>query len=487
MTASSIGGAWTVWLVVAPMLAAILAFLLPRAAVLVVLLNIGVTTSSALALLQVVRDGAIRYELGGWAAPLGINLYADTLSSLLLFVAAIVILAVALYSRSYRSRNGLSAFFWPIMMFLQAALNALLVSADVFNLYVTLELLCLSAVALVALAGNTSAVTAALRYLIASVVASLFYLLGVALLYHAFGVLDLAMLADRVTPGPPLWAALGLMTAGLVLKGALFPVHFWLPHAHAYAPSPVSALLSALVIKAPFYVLLRLWYAPFADAPAAVAELLGLLGAVAIVWGSLQALRQERLKLLVAYSTVAQVGYLFLIFPLAQSLSAVRGVTVFIIGHALAKAGMFLAAGNIHSRLGHDRIQDLHRVARDMPLTLAAFSVAGVCIMGLPPSANFMGKWLLVEAAFAQGDWGWAVVVVAGSLLSAAYVFRVLGHAFTIAPGAGGGERTPATMSWAAFLLALLALLLGLFVAPLIDMIGSPIEVASAPHVERAS
>ena len=158
MTASSIGGAWTIWLVVAPMLAAILAFLLPRAAVLVVLLNIGVTTSSALALLQVVRDGAIRYELGGWAAPLGINLYADTLSSLLLFVAAIVILAVALYSRSYRSRNGLSAFFWPIMMFLQAALNALLVSADVFNLYVTLVLLCLSAVALVALAGNTSAV-----------------------------------------------------------------------------------------------------------------------------------------------------------------------------------------------------------------------------------------------------------------------------------------------------------------------------------------
>lgn len=479
MTAITTGAAWTVWLVVAPLVAAAVAFLLPRAAAAAALANAGVTVVAALSLLQVVRDGPVRYALGGWAAPLGINLYADTLSGLFLLVAAIVSLAVTLYSQAYLRRNGISGLFWPVMLFLQAALNALLVSADVFNLYVTLELLCLSAVALVAMAGGRPATAAALRYLLASIVASLCYLLGVALLYHAFGALDIATLAARVSSGPATWAALGLMTAGLALKGALFPLHFWLPQAHACAPSPVSALLSALVVKAPFYVLLRLWYATYSGVPEALGDLLGGLGVVAILWGSVQALRQDRLKLLVAYSTVSQIGYLFLLFPLAQARGAVQGVTLFVLGHALAKAGMFLAAGNMQARLGHDRIHELHQVARDMPVTLAAFGLAGVCIMGLPPSANFIGKWLLVEAAFAQGDWLWAVVVVGGSLLSAAYVFRVLGHAFRVDAGSGPVGRVPARMAWSAFLLALLALTLGLFAAPLIGLIGAPMTVAS--------
>lgn len=481
MTALEPGPTWVVWLIVSPLAAALIAFLLPRVAAAIALANALFMGVAALALLDLVTEqGPHRYSLGGWGAPLGIDLYADPLSGVLLVVAAVVVLATLFYSRDYLARTAIGPLFWPISLFLHAALNALLLSADAFNLYVTLELLSLSAVALVALADEQRAVAAALRYLLASIVASLAYLLGVALLYHTAGVLDLAALAERATWTPATWAALGLMTAGLAVKGALFPVHFWLPGAHSYAPSPVSALLSALVVKAPFYVLLRLWYAPFAGAPEAVGTLLGLLGALAIVWGSLQALRQARLKLLIAYSTVAQIGYLFLFFPLAQSRSALQGVTVFILGHALAKAAMFLAAGNMHKCLGHDRIQDLHRVARELPVTLAAFAVGGVCIMGLPPSGNFIGKWLLIEAAFAQGEWGWAVVVVAGGLLSAAYVFRVLGHAFTVDDKPVDASGAPASMAWAAFALALLALTLGVFAAPLIDLIGGPGETAVA-------
>lgn len=477
MNAADTGVTWVVWLIVSPLAAAIFAFLLPRVAAAVALVNALFMTVATLSLLSLVTDhGALRYSVGGWGAPLGIDLYADALSGVLLVVAAVVFLATLFYSRSYLQRTAIGPLFWPISLFLHAALNALLLSADVFNLYVTLELLSLAAVALVALADEKRAVAAALRYLLASIVASLAYLLGVALLYHTAGVLDIAALGERATWTPTTWAVLGLMTAGLAVKGALFPVHFWLPGAHSYAPSPVSALLSALVVKAPFYVLLRLWYAPFIGAPAAVADLLGLLGALAIVWGSIQALRQERLKLLIAYSTVAQIGYLFLLFPLAQTPGAVQGVTVFILGHALAKAAMFMAAGNIHQYLGHDRISDLHRVARELPVTLAAFAVGGVCIMGLPPSGNFIGKWLLVEAAFKQGDWGWAVVVVGGGLLSAAYVFRVLGHAFTLDDKPADATSAPAPMAWAAFALALLALTLGVAAAPLIDVIGAPAE-----------
>jgi formate hydrogenlyase subunit 3/multisubunit Na+/H+ antiporter MnhD subunit len=461
-------------LIVAPLAAAIIAFLAPRLAAGVAYINAVLMALAALGLLNAVADRPLTYALGDWGAPLGIDLYADSLTGVMVVATSLVILAVTFYARDYLARTGTGASFWPLTFFLHAALNGLFLSADVFNLYVTLELLSLSAVALVALGNETAAVAAALRYLLASLVASLAYLLGVAFLYHTYGVLDLSALADAASGGTTTWAALGLMTAGLAVKGALFPVHFWLPGAHSEAPTPVSALLSGLVVKAPFYVLLRLWLGPFHDAPQAVGDMLGLLGAAAIIWGSLQALRQQRLKMLVAYSTVAQIGYLFLLFPLTRAAGVLNAVTVFALAHALAKAAMFLAAGNILFCLGHDRIQELDRIAGRLPLTLAAFGIAGVCIMGLPPSGNFVAKWLLIEAAFESGAWGWAVVVIAGSLMSAAYVFRVVGHAFTPEHGFEGGVQITPSMDRVPFLISLLALLLGLIAAPLLEVIELP-------------
>lgn len=475
---------WAVLLVVAPLTAAIIAFLAPRLAAGIALVNAAFIAVAALALLRRVADRPLSYAIGDWGAPIGIELYADTLAAILIVATSVIILAVTFYAPNYLARTRTQASFWPLTLFLHAALNGLYLSADVFNLYVTLELLSLSAVALVALGDKTAALAAALRYLTASLVASLSYLLGVALLYHTYGTLDLTMLSDAGRGGATPWAALGLMTAGLVVKGALFPVHFWLPAAHAEAPAPVSALLSALVVKAPFYVLVRLWLGPFADAPLAVGELLGLLGSAAILWGSVQALRQERLKLLVAYSTVAQLGYLFLFFPLARSAEVLNAVTVFIVAHALAKTAMFLATGNIFYCLAHDRIQQLDRIAGRLPLSLAAFSIAGMCLIGLPPSGNFIAKWLLVEAALDAGAYGWAVVIFAGSLLSAAYVFRVVGHAFTPEHGFEGGMRITRSMAWVPFLVSLLALLLGLVAVPILEVVDHPaVNTADAEAV----
>jgi multicomponent Na+:H+ antiporter subunit D len=468
-------GAWLVWLVVSPLAAAVVVFLVPRIAFGIACVNALCTAALALAVLDRVTEGPVRYAIGGWGAPLGIDLYADPLSGIMLVGASLVLLATTFYAPGYLAHARINALYWPLVLILQAALNALFLSADVFNLYVTLELLGLSAVGLVALADRTRAIAAALKYLLASLVASLAYLLGVALLYHSHGVLDLAALADSATETPAMWAALGLMTTGLAIKGALFPLHFWLPGAHSYAPAPVSALLSALVVKAPFYVLLRLWLGPFLDAPPELGDLLGLLGVAAIVWGSIQALRQERLKLLIAYSTVAQIGFLFLFFPLVNTNTALPGITLLMLAHALAKAAMFLSAGSMIHYLGHDRIHDLHRVAKELPLTLAAFGIGGVCIAGLPPSGNFIAKSLLIEAAFDSGEWGWAVVVVAGSLLSAAYVFRVIGHAFTLDDVPAAGTQVAGPMVWAAFMLSLAALMLGLFAAPLLEIVSMPV------------
>jgi len=481
MGASAANTPWGVMAILLPLAGALVCFLWPRRTVSLGLVTaLGVVACVVGLGWQVVGQGAQRYAVGGWGAPLGIDLYADGLSLLMLMVTAVVGLGISVYSTGYFERKP-STLFWPLWLFLWAALNALFLSADIFNLYITLELLGLAAVALVALAGGADALTSAMRYLLVSLLGSLFYLLGVALLYHSFGSVDIAILAQRVEPSPAVWTAVGLMSAGLLLKTALFPLHFWLPPAHASAPTPVSALLSALVVKASFYILLRLWLEIFPLTTSALGQLLGLLGAAAVLWGGVQALRQTRLKLLIAYSTVAQLGYLFLAFPLGSSI-AWKGALYLLLSHALAKAAMFMAAGNIIRFGGHDRIADLDRVAHRLPLTVTAFALAGVSSMGLPPSGGFIGKWLLLDAALRAGQWWWVIILILGGLLAAAYIFKVIGYAFTQAGVLHETETVPITMEWAALALALAAVLLGLFAPwPLALMeIGLPFGGESA-------
>ena len=472
---------WAVVLILLPLAGGMISFLWPEKSKIV-----GLATACALTLSvaglgwQILTHGVYHHAVGGWGAPLGIDLYADGLSLLMLAATALVGLGVSVYSAGYFQHED-SFRFWPLWLFLLAALNALFLSADIFNLYVTLELVGLAAVALTALPGGRDALSGAMRYLLTTLLGSLAYLFGVALLYHGFGSVDISILAVRVEASPVIWSALGLMGAGLLLKTALFPLHFWLPPAHASAPAPVSALLSALVVKASFYILLRLWLTIFGPRCESIDVLFGLLGAVAVLWGSLQALRQTRLKLLVAYSTVAQIGYLFLAFPLAAAAGAAAwsAAAYLALSHALAKASMFLVAGNLLRFCGHDRIADLDRVVQRLPLTAGAFALAGISIMGLPPSGGFIGKWLLLEAALVQGRWDLVAVIILGGLLAAGYVFKVLGQAFTEAPIRHDSNSVPASMEWAALLLAIGAILLG-FLAPsvlLLVGIGDPFGV----------
>lgn len=244
----------------------------------------------------------------------------------------------------------------------------------------------------------------------------------------------------------------------------------------------MSALLSALVVKASFYILLRLWLEVFPQNISLMAQFLGVLGATAVLWGGIQALRQTRLKMLIAYSTVAQLGYLFLAFPLG-AIVAWKGALLMLLSHALAKAAMFMAAGNILHFGGHDRIADLDRVAQRLPLTLAAFGLAGVSIMGLPPSGGFAAKWILFDSAIRSGQWWWAIILIIGGLLAGAYVFKVIGHSFTQARISHDARIVPVSMEWAALVLALMAVLLGLFTPWLLSLmeIGMPFDRDAIP------
>lgn len=462
----------------APLMAAFAAVLWPRGAFLAALGAIAATGGAVLWL--AVSPTPLAMQPGGWEAPLGIALKVDPLARAFLALAALVMAGVLLAARAdFAPGTGRAAFgFWPLALLLWAAMNAVIVSQDLFNLFVGLELLTLAAVALVALQGGRAPLAAALRYMLWAIMASLLYLLGVVLIYSAHGTLDLAGLAAR-SPAPADGLALALMTVGLAIKAALFPFHAWLPPAHGGASAPASALLSALVPKASFLILLRLWSGPLADlaAPAALIAL-GALGAAAIVYGAALALRQRRLKLLAAYSTVTQLGYLFIVFPLMAgglATGALAGVTFHAVSHGLAKAALFLAAGRLIAGAGQDDLAALRGRAPLQPVASLSLALAALTLMGLPPSGGFIAKLLMVEASLAAGLWPFAVVLILGALFSALYLFLPLEALFARSqsgtPSRPAAPRSPAgTADWAALSLALAAIGMGLFPGPLMAL-----------------
>ncbi|ADC71516.1 NADH/Ubiquinone/plastoquinone (complex I) [Thioalkalivibrio sp. K90mix] len=410
------------------------------------------------------ENAATRVALGGWEAPLGVMLHLDGLSMTLLVLTGVVGLATSLYSLGYVHDPIERRQFWPLWLWLWAGLNMLLLSGDAFNLYISLEVVSLSAVALVAFTGTAAAVSGAMRYLLINILGSLSFLMGVVLLFGEHGVLDLVLLEARTEIGPTERMAAVLMTAGLMLKAALFPLHVWLAPAHGSAPAPVSAVLSGLVVTGSFYLILRLWMGPFAPlATPAFGILVGLLGVAALIWGSAQALRSGRLKSIVAYSTVAQFGYLLIAFPLMLVDSGAWKVVVFFaVVHALAKASVFLAAGTLQHAAGHDRLADMGAVLRARGRTVFALGLAGVSLMGLPFTGGFIAKYLLLEAGLSTILAGsligvlWVIAIAGGGLLAAGYVLRMVAPAFHRGPQ-NPGEAVSPWMDWVPLGLAVVA------------------------------
>ena len=488
------GSAALVTVLVVPLAGAVAALLAGRrGAAAAGLLTSALGVAAAFALTAaVIAGGMQRVAVGGWAVPLGIELRADGLATAMLLMTAVVGAGIAVYAWRYFGAAGHHAphdpsagppgpageaapastqwLFWPVWLLAWGALNALYLSGDLFNLYVTLELLGLAAVALVALAG-AGAAAAALRYLLLALLGSMLYILGVELLYAAHQTMDLLQLRERLQPGLSVWLAAALMTAGLLVKTAIFPLHFWLPPAHGSAPAPVSAALSALVVKAGFYLVARLWLDLFGPLPGAgvVPALLGALGALAVLWGGVQALRQARLKAMIAYSTVAQLGYLMIALLLASGAGeaaagaesgAMHAAVLLAASHAAAKASMFMCAGSLLAAYGHDRIDAMAGFGTRLPITATAFALAALSLVGLPPTGGFVGKFALIEAAVRAGAW-WAVaVVLAGSLLSAAFLFHALSRAFADAPADKASAEVPAAPQLAALALALVSVAL---------------------------
>ena len=455
--------------VLVPLFVAILVWLVRPSSLFVRLLALLAACSPLPLLYGLLQLEPTQVALGGWAPPLGIRLVADGVSVLFLLFHSAVALTVALVTSSgpgvkSGAKDARTRLFWSLFFIAWTGLNALALSRDLFNLYVVLELISLTSVGLILLTGTAAAVRAAINYLLLAVVGGLLYLLGVGFLYASANTLDLEQIGAALTPGPLAEASLVLLLTGLIIKSALFPVHTWLPPAHANARPPISALLSGLVVTAAYLVILRLWTSGFeALAPSPLPGVLSTLGATSIVWGGWMALRQDRLKRVLAYSTVSQTGYLFLVYGLAERVPSTTsdlwaGAVALALGHGLSKAAAFLAAGMLADLRGSDRLEDLRGVATQHPVPVALFVVATANLVGLPPGLGFLGKWIYLNAAFDQAQWGLGVAILAGSLLSVAYLMRPLETMLNAVP-LGPKDDAPPLESLPALAVLFLALL----------------------------
>jgi multicomponent Na+:H+ antiporter subunit D len=379
-------------------------------------------------------DESVRYVLGGFTAPFGIELVVDGLSATMVVLVAVVALGVLGYARVAGPRSNA---FYATYLLLVAGLSGMSVTGDVFNLYVFLEITGLAAYALVASGSGGRSARAALKYLLVGTVGASLFLLGIGFAYVSTGTLNMAdlsgQLADAGYGSPLVQASFGLLVVGLFVKIAVFPVHTWQPSAYAGAPDSVSALISALVSTVAAYALIRVVFTVFTVEfllANAVAQTVLVAGAaVSIVLGSVLAVTQSEIKRMLAYSSVSQFGLVVGAVALANE-TALTGAVIHLVGHAVMKGGLFLTAGLIANVTGARTVEDYRGLAERFPTGSAAFGVLALAMVGVPPAVGFVGKWYVALGAVEARAWPLVVVLLASTVLTLAYFARVIERMF---------------------------------------------------------
>jgi multicomponent Na+:H+ antiporter subunit D len=398
----------------------------------------------SLALLAMVLDtGPIDYALGGWEPPIGIGLRVDAMNAFVLVIISGMSTATLLYARRSLEAEIAEAdhpLFYTSFLLCLTGLLGIVITGDAFNFFVFLEISSLATYTLVAMgaAGDRRALTAAFRYLVMGTIGATFYLIGIGFLYIITGTLNMADLAARLahhqdTTAVPV--AFAFIVVGLGLKAAVMPLHAWLPNAYAYAPSAVTVFLAATATKAAVYGLMRFLFTVFGLELEFQAEVLPYifmpLALIAMFAASAVAVWQQDAKRMLAWSSIAQLGYILLGLSLAQASHAgLVGSIVHLLNHALMKAACFMAVGAILYRTGDVTIAGLAGIGRQMPWTMGAFVVGGLSLIGVPGTVGFISKWYLIRAALEAGLWPIAILIVLSSLIAVAYIWRIVEVAF---------------------------------------------------------
>lgn len=454
-----------VLVVVIPLIMSAVCAFMPngRAGWLVTLITSALVAFISLALLgQVFETGLISYHLGGWAPPIGIEYRVDALNGMLLVLVGVIGFLCVIYalpSVADEIAGKKQALFYSAFLVCLTGLLGVTITGDAFNVFVFLEISSISTYTIIAMGAGKDrrALTAAYNYLILGTIGATFFVIGVGFLYAATGTLNMADMArilaeqghDRVTQ-----AAFAFIVVGLGLKAAMFPLHVWLPNAYAFAPNFVTAFLASTATKVAFYVLIRFLFGVFHPDVNFVAMsftwIFAVVGVIAMMVASVQAVFQTDARRLLAYSSVAQVGYMMLGLGMGTALGLSAGL-LHLMNHALMKGALFMALGAFALKFGVRRINDLHGFGRTMPVSASAFTIAGLSLVGVPLTIGFTSKWYLISAALERG-WWWAVAaLIISSLLALAYVTKLLGAIWMEKSPTHHGEAvTPTHAPWMA-------------------------------------
>ncbi|TNC81196.1 MAG: cation:proton antiporter [Oleiphilus sp.] len=390
-------------------------------------------------LLAALSEGSLSYAMGGWPPPWGIEMRVDAANAFVLLAVTAVSTLVLVYSKNSIEKEIDSAqhpLFYTAHLLCLAGLSGILVTGDAFNLFVFLEISSLATYTLVSLARDRRCLTAAFRYLVMGTIGATFILIGVGMLYMKTGTLNMLDLAERIhlaDGNRTINTGLAFIMVGVSIKLALFPLHAWLPPAYTHAPSAVTAFLASTATKVAVYVMIRFIFtifgADYVFREMGMDLILMVLAIVAIFKCSYMATAQSNVKTVLAYSSVAQIGYMVLGVSLVSVTGLMAGL-IHIFNHALMKGALFMAVGAVFYRVGSVDIKAFRGLGKQMPLTMAAFTIAGLSIIGVPLTVGFVSKWYLVTAALEQQHWILAFLVLAGSLLAVIYIGRVLEAAY---------------------------------------------------------
>lgn len=394
-------------------------------------------------LLRVLREGVITYQLGGWMAPAGIEYRVDVLSAFVIFlVAGVAALTMAYAPRSLAREvpHDLHYLFCAAFLLCLTGLLGIAITGDLFNVFVFLEISSLSSYALIALGRQRQALTSSLQYLVLGTIGATFILIGIGLMYSATGTLNMADMADRLLAdgiSRTVLVAFAFFCVGACIKMALFPLHVWLPNAYTFAPSVVTIFLAATATKVSVYILLRFVFTvygrEFAFEQLPLDYMLMPLALTGIFIASIVAVFQKNVKRMLAYSSVAQIGYMVLGISFVSTTGLTAGI-VHLFNHALTKGGMFMALGCIVWKCGACNIEDLRGAGKTMPWTMLAWVIGGLGLIGVPLTSGFISKWFLIGAAMERQWWPVALAVLLSSLIAVVYVWRVVEVAYFSEP-----------------------------------------------------
>ncbi len=400
----------------------------------------------ALILLQTVqKTGPISYHFGGWFPPLGIEYRIDLLNAYVLIIVAMISAVVLPFGVGHWGLSipeGREYLFFCAFLLCISGLLGITITGDVFNVFVFLEITSLSSYALIAMGRNRRALRAAFTYLVMGTVGGTFILIGIGMMYLETGTLNMVDIANRLPlahGSRTVLVAFAFLTVGVGIKLAVFPLHHWLPNAYSYAPATVSAFLAATATKVSYYVLVRVIFTLFGAAyifeTLRFHALLIPLSLLAMFVGSTVAIYQTNIKRLLAYSSIAQIGYMTLGLSFA-SINGLTGGLVHLFNHALMKGGLFLVLASVMHSVASNEIDDMRGLGRKMPFTMAAFVLGGLSLIGVPGTVGFISKWYLVVAALEKGWYPIAVLILLSSFLAVIYIWRVVEIVFFREPAA---------------------------------------------------